>query len=76
MEHAALGVGLFALALVVGGLILLLDTVRSVRCSECPHCQTKIEDEKRAYAWANHKTYHSYTTNVPGCEFCEQRGEQ
>jgi len=60
-------------ALVLASLFLMWDSARSVRCSQCPHCKSLIEKEKYDRAWAAHKEYHYYTTNVPGCEFCDQR---
>lgn len=63
-------------ALVAAALIFMWDTARSTRCKQCPHCQSLIEKERRDNAWAAHKAWHTHTTNVPGCEFCDVRGKQ
>jgi hypothetical protein len=64
----------FVLLLVAVCISLMWDAQRSYMCKECPHCKRRVEDEKRANALAAHRQYHYYTTNVPGCEFCDYRG--
>jgi uncharacterized protein with PIN domain len=75
MDGAAV-ITVWVTLIVVAAVLLMADTARSKTCSECPHCKSKIEQAKRDQAWAVHKTYHAYTTNVPGCEFCDVRGEK
>jgi hypothetical protein len=59
--------------IVVAAILLMIDTARNTACGECPHCKNKIEQAKRDAAWTAHKTYHTWTTGVPGCEFCDVR---
>lgn len=64
------------LVFVAVAIALMVDTARSKKCSECPHCQKIAADKKWEQDKQVHLMYHRHTTGIPDCEFCNMEGRR